>query len=512
MHHAASREEIDALRRQFRLVRPLTDDELDGYCRLVLDVHLPRRSRVAGMDAPFAYLRHAFFEPGSPEDAQGRDCVVWASRGGGKTRLGAIATLLDLLFKPGIQVRILGGSLDQSSKMFEYLRGFLGRDTFADLVDGRMTGRTIRLRNGSAVEVLAQSQQAVRGQRVQKLRCDEVDLFDPDVWRAAQFVTRSARCGEVEVTGALEAFSTMHRPFGLMSDLVSSRDPETGCAPDGRRVFRWSVLDVLERCPESVRACESCTLEADCDGRARRGVGYFNVDDAIRQKARSSTDMWLSEMMCVRPSRSDCVYPEFDATVHVREHAPTVEPAATPGSSLWIGGMDFGYRSPTVILWAYVVDDGRGGASHVHVVDEHVASGQTMDTHLAELSDRDWPPLCWIGIDPAGRQRHEQTGLSNAALLSRAGFRVRSHRTHVLAGIEAVRRRLRNANGATTLSIHPRCRRLIESLQTYHYAPHRSGDHDPVKDGPDHACDALRYMVTNLDIAAGAPLRIVHYT
>lgn len=499
---------LESLRRRFRLVMPRNADELHGYCRLVLGVDLPRAARLEGMDAPFDYVRHAFFEPATNDGAEGRDCVVWASRGGGKTRLGAIATLLDLVFKPGIQIRILGGSLDQSSRMFEYLRGFMSGETFSDLVEGRATGRVIRMRNGSMVEVLAQSQQAVRGQRVQKLRCDEVDLFDPDVWRAAQFVTRSARCGDVNVAGTLEAFSTMHRPFGLMADLVEGRDPRSRRAPDGRRVFQWSVLDVLENCPVTERDCASCSLAVDCDGRARSGVGYFAVEDAVRHKARSSPDMWLSEMMCVRPSRSDCVYPEFDPPVHVTEVAPV---GCRDAETLLVAGMDFGYRSPTVVLWADVVCRPGDSRRHIHVIDEHVAAGLTMDAHLNEIRSRPWSHPTWIGIDPAGHQRHEHTGLSNAAILSRAGYRIRARRTPVLAGIEAVRSRLRAADGAITLSIHPRCRELIESLRRYHYAPSRMGDHDPVKDGPDHACDALRYLVVNLDQPREMPVRVVRY-
>ena len=39
----------------------------------------------------------------------------------------AIATLLDMVHKPGIQVRILGGSLEQSCRMHEHLRRMLER-------------------------------------------------------------------------------------------------------------------------------------------------------------------------------------------------------------------------------------------------------------------------------------------------------------------------------------------------------------------------------------------------
>ena len=59
-----------------------------------------------------------------------------------------------------------------------------------------ISGRAVRkgkcrFGNGSAVEVLTQSATSVRGQHVQKLRCDEVELFDDDVFAAAKFTTQS---------------------------------------------------------------------------------------------------------------------------------------------------------------------------------------------------------------------------------------------------------------------------------------------------------------------------------
>ncbi|MDY7110250.1 MAG: hypothetical protein SYC29_16600, partial [Planctomycetota bacterium] len=192
-----------SIRRAVRLVRPETEDQLHAYIKTVLGFRMPRRPLIDGHDAPFEYISHAFFEDRLP-----RECVVWANRGGGKTQIGAIVTLLDMLFKPGIQVRILGGSLDQSSKMYGYLKQLLEDDVFRDLVAGRITGRMVSLVNGSAVEVLSQSERAVRGHRVHKLRCDEVELFEPEVWDAAQMVTRSGMCGDTFVRASIETLST----------------------------------------------------------------------------------------------------------------------------------------------------------------------------------------------------------------------------------------------------------------------------------------------------------------
>ena len=50
-----------------------------------------------------------------------------------------------------------------------------------------------------------------------------------------------------------------------------------------------------------------------------------------------------------------------------------------------------------------------------------------------------------------------------------------------------------------TLTIHPRCVRLIEAMTRYHFDPDHPRKEEPVKDGPDHLCDALRYLIVNLE-------------
>ena len=60
------------------------------------------------------------------------------------------------------------------------------------------------------------------------------------------------------------------------------------------------------------------------------------------------------------------------------------------------------------------------------------------------------------------------------------------------------------------LRISPRCEQLIRALRTYHYRLDDPLDSEPVKDGVDHAADALRYMITNLD-ARGAEVKTRKY-
>jgi hypothetical protein len=93
--------------------------------------------------------------------------------------------------------------------------------------------------------------------------------------------------------------------------------------------------------------------------------------------------------------------------------------------------------------------------------------------------------------------------LSDVQLLRKRGYTVRARASHIADGIERVRRRL----DRRTLCIDPRCTQLIQAMSVYHFNPDRPQDDAPVKDGPDHLCDALRYMVINLEAGAAPVVR-----
>ncbi len=461
---------------------PFTPNELDQWLQLHLNLKVARTTTTPGAAAPFDYLTHSFLAP-APNAP--RDCVVWASRGSGKTLLGAIATALDLIYKPGVEVAILAGSREQAARMYDHLRNLFAAGSLAPLLAAPPTEKSLELRNGSRCRLLSASHASVRGLRPQILRCDEAELFKPELWQAAQLVTRSRTCAGRTVKGAVEAFSTMHRPAGLMAKIV---EETTGPIPT-RTLFRWGTIDALERCPPK-RPCKTCPLEPDCAGAAKNNQGHIPIDDAITLKSRVSASVWESEMLCLRPSRDDLVYPEFNPQLHV---APAAFDPAQP-DILWCAGMDFGFRAPTVVLIAALLPGG-----HLHVYREWSKRESLLADHLDRLADPPRPRF--IAIDPAGRQRSEQTGFSNAALIRRAGFAVRDQRRGFQEGLAAVRARLRPATGTPSLTIEPTCTTLTEALAAYSYPHDDPASETPLKDGPDHACDALRYLIVSLDRA-----------
>ncbi|MCA9298691.1 MAG: hypothetical protein KDA28_06470, partial [Phycisphaerales bacterium] len=403
------------------------------------------------------YLADSFFE------RLEIDAVCWACRGGGKTFVGAVATALDMCFKPGIQIRILAGSRYQAGHMYRALVDLLDR------LGLDVEARRERVRHEDAVtEILSQSERAVRGTRVHKLRCDEVELFHPDVWESAQLVTKSERLGDTWVHGTIDAFSTHHRPSGIMKDLLDD-------ASEGRRAcHRWTIADCLGPC--SCRDDPDCPLRPWCERSDH--LGHIHTADALAMQRRVSKETWQAEMACDRPMHRHAVFPEFDETRHVGD---------TDERGTRCAGIDFGIRAPTVILLASIEGD------RIHIIDEFVRSDHAIERYIAYLEAA---RVRWIGADPAGRARELVSGISPVAALRARGLQVRTRPSRIEDGIRHLKSLLDPAAGEPTLRIHPRCTTLITAFRHYHYDTENTAT--PAKDGFDHPIDALRYLVTNM--------------
>ena len=476
---------------ELRRTRPKTRRDLKNYVKVFLGLDIPNKKICQQHSSPMDYLWHSFSADFTAERKANADAIVWANRAGGKTELAAVATLLDCVFKPSCQVRILGGSGEQSGRMYEYLTGFLRSGPappgssiptvggFGEFLAAPALKAKCRFANNSAAEVLTQSATSVRGQHIQKLRCDEVELFDEDVFAAAKFTTQST----TNLLAAMEMISTMHRPYGLMQRIVSSA-PQSGTP-----VFKWCIWETIEKCTD--RSCSRCSLWIDCQGKARNANGYLKIDDCITQMRRASRAGWEAEMLCERPSLENVVFDEFDPAKHVQptDYDPNLPLYRT---------LDFGFVNPFVCLWIQV-----DGIGVVRVIDEYVRSRATIDVHTQEIKSRTAggeEHVAATFCDPAGRSVNDVTGTSVVRELRALGIVVRFRRSSILEGIELIRRAIRSGDGQSTLVISPRCQRLIEAMQCYHYPEPRSaaGCELPLKDGVhDHPIDALRYFFIN---------------
>lgn len=459
-------------------VAPVTRSGLRDYVKVFLGIDVPDVSVCADHCSPMDYLWHCYssdFEFGS--SSPNGDCVVWANRGGSKTVLGAVATLLDCVFKPNCQVRILGGSLEQSSRMYEYLSKYLGGN-FNEMVNGKILKEKCSFINASNVQILTQSAKSVRGVHVHKLRCDEVELFNSDVFESAKFTTQSTN----NIKASMEIISTMHRPYGLMHRLVEE------AVKNEIPIFKWCMLEVVEKCVD--RNCSTCPLDNYCEGKAKKANGYMKIDDCITQMKRSSREGFESEMLCQRPNLENAVFSDFDVNVHV-------ESVDYDSQFPLYRTMDFGFVNPFVCLWLQVDFDGR-----VRVIDEYFRRRATIDIHAKEIIDRtpcDEAAVAGSFCDPAGSGVNDVSGTSPVRELRAMGIPTVYRKSRILDGIERIRRLVRAGDGSSKLVISPKCVRLIEAMQCYHYP--ESGERElPEKDGVyDHPIDALRYFLVNVN-------------
>jgi hypothetical protein len=360
--------------------------------------------------------------------------------------------------------------------MYQYLTGFL-QHGFEEFLAGPIRKDKCQFTNGSTVEVLTQSPTSVRGQHIQKLRCDEVELFNEDVFTAAKFTTHSTN----NLVAAMEMISTMHQPFGLMQKIVST------ASNFNMPIFKWCLWEVIEKCTD--RSCSQCPLWIDCQGKARKAQGYLKIDDCITQMRRTSRAGWEAEMLCKKPMLDNVVFDEFEPAVHVKE----VD--YDPNLPLY-RSLDFGFVNPFVCLWIQVDSEGV-----VRVLDEYVRSRATIDAHAGEIKSRTpcvEEQVTATFCDPAGAGVNDVSGTSAVRELRTLGIAVRFRRSSILEGIELIRRAIRAGDGKSSLVISPRCVRLIEALQCYHYPDSATNRELPLKDGVyDHPIDALRYFFIN---------------
>lgn len=300
-----------------RRIRPKNKKQLQEYLATYFNLEVPAIAICEEHQSPLDYAWYAFSADYKKPTPLNADCIVWANRGGGKTKLAAALTLLDCIFKPNCQCRILSGSGDQAGRMFDYFIEFIAGG-FEDLTCGRITKTICCFKNKSQVEVLKQSETSVRSHHVHKVRCDEVELFSQKVFDAAKFTTQST----VEIVGAFEVISTMNTSSGIMRKIIrqaekikeeilkqkaSPRNPESLMSVIvPTPLLTWCLWDVIEKCVD--RNCKTCPLFPDCQGKAKKGTGFYKINDAISQQQRSPRRNWVYEMLCNPDTKSGKSY------------------------------------------------------------------------------------------------------------------------------------------------------------------------------------------------------------
>ena len=176
------------------------------------------------------------------------------------------------------------------------------------------------------------------------------------------------------------------------------------------------------------------------------------------------------------------VYDQWDEDVFVVEEVPEQ-------FDRLIVGMDMGYNNPAVLLLIGIKDD------RLFIVDEWYER-QKLEQEIVETALR-WKELhpeidCFV-IDPSA------AGLR--ASMRNVGLDAVPAKNAVFSGIQTVAQRLRkNKVGDPMLVVHRKCSNLIREFGSYEWMSNQDGSmKDQPKKEHDHALDAIRYAITNID-------------
>jgi len=474
---------------QARNTRPVTADALHDWVRAYTGISIPRHAVCAGHAAPFDLFARQVLERPS--------LALWhGPRGSGKSFLSALDTHITSRFNPSHDTRILGGSLGQSQQIYSALtkivlkgKGPLGGDSQS--LESLLKTRA-RYRNESIVAMLAASATSVRGWHGPSLKLDEVEEIDPDIRESA-----AGTCMEMHgSTASVLMTSTRHRVGGPMAELMELG--RAGAFP----VDTYCMFEVLERCPESrsgphLEKCPECPLvrwcHADRDRRpdglpkAKRSNGHYTIDALVQKVKLVSARVFGSDYLCLEPVAGGVWFTMFDELVHVTPSAefhPHFPVHLSVDSGVYTGAVWFQVRPR---------NDGRG--VRVTVFADYLSEGLSAETSATQIHRRS-EALCgsgWkrarVSTDPSGKDR-TAIGPTVRGEYLRAGLTGRNGLESwpdgkKADGLQLVEALLKSADDTVSLTIHPRCRQLIQALQCYTRAKRGTQWLDYAKD-PQH--------------------------
>lgn len=241
---------------------PRTNDELWEFVATIWGMRIPRQAVCVGHCAPFDAFADAYF-------ARSNVSVWKASRGlGGKSMLLSTLALTEMVCL-GANVTVLGGSGEQSTNVHRYMRDAWGRELAPkSLLLDDPTKRETRLVSGNVARALMASQTSVRGPHPERLRLDEADEMELEIFRAA--------LGQPMSRGSVKS-----------QTVISS----THQYPDG--TMTYALEEATKKCWKVWQWCyhESAGPE-----------GWLTKEEIERTRQRIPTQMWETEYELQEPS------------------------------------------------------------------------------------------------------------------------------------------------------------------------------------------------------------------
>lgn len=487
-------EKLEQDRRQLLPKPPVSVRALQLWIFVILKIWLSCYKICENHNSLLEYFAARFFQK-YPKT------ILLGARGIGKSYMSGLECWMKARFYPGWAATILGGSLEQSDKVYSACQDFWGEvaDIQGDSVlKSEPRARQTEFRNGSEYTLLAASQKSARGPHPVALFLDEVDEMDRSIFLASLLQPQSTN--EYEASWAIT--STRHRAGGIMEDYVDH------AGEYGYQLFNICILEAMKPCYGY--SCSTCQLAKWCGGRMKTVIaqaekdqqelgiiekgqpcklGFNAVSDVINkvtlgtettgegQSRRVRTLDIDSELFNRRASKSGLVYKMFDPLIHVKNDMNI------PQTWKRYRSFDFGFQNPWVSLFI-AVDE----ADRIYVYDEICVTGQTTDQMAKLLTGYERDAVYEFNVaDPAGA--------GDRAILRNHGIPTWYHKEGVAVGIQAVINILQvRLDGTPGIYISSKCSNLIWEMSKGYCYPDDNSSENPVKLN-DHSCDALKNFI-----------------
>jgi hypothetical protein len=361
------RELLDAqeqLERRLQEEGPRNDDELHEWLKFELGIDVPRVAVCEGHSSPFQFLADLYFE--RIEAALGV-----ANRGGSKTFLVAVLHWLNSRFKPGCESCTFGAIEAQSFRAYSHLKGWIfdeRGDKKAEVVSSLM--RETIFENGSRIEVLGSTPEAVNGPHPQKAHADEIELMRDDTWKESRNMTVSKRLRNGQVLIPQDILtSTRKGPSGRVQMLIDEIEQAVaaGYQPP-RSLYIWCIKETasqVKNCrvarpdlPEAFKCpCNRIpkgewedgrprTLDRICQGDFYRSRGWQPYGDIVKHFRENDRNTFEVQQLCSKPEMSYHYVPNWRDDRHlVRNFVP--DPANGP----IVQSVDWGGTNPHAVNW-----------------------------------------------------------------------------------------------------------------------------------------------------------------
>jgi len=215
---------------------------------------------------------------------------------------------------------------------------------------------------------------------------------------------------------------------------------------------------------------------------------YINKELVEQARKDLSEVMFRQEYMASFEKFEGLIYPEFSEEKHLR---------TTPDSltDIYFVGLDVGWNHPTAGVLIKEDKD-----RNVFVIDEFREQYLTVDMignqikSMLQRNGLDVERIEIFVIDPSSKGTQQSSGQSVYDQLLQEGWGFVPGNNDVMAGINRMTRLIREDR----FFVHPRCQKLIEELNNYHWKAWNE-EKDGYRNRPfklkDDLVDAVRYIV-----------------